>query len=473
MASQNIAFDAIPSSIRKPGKYAEFNTALAVRTLPGNLQKTLIVGQRLASGSVAANTVVDVFSDEEAAAYFGRGSLAHRMVMAALRANPYLSLEAIALDDAASGLAAHGTVTITGPANTAGVLTLRLGGDKVQIAIAVGDVQNAIAAALKAQFDAQPDLPVTAAVVNNVVTLTAKNKGLQGNGIHLAASCSAANVTAAVGAMAGGDVDPDVTTAMATVFSAGHNVIVCPWNDATSLQALRDHLEAVAGPLEKRGAVGIYAKADTLALATTLAGDINGGRVTGIVVPGAYEMSCEIAAIYGAIVAFEEDPARPLNGLTLPGVTVPPIDKWLSRTEQENALNNGVTPTEVGPGGTVQIVRAITTYTVNATGTPDIALLDLTTIRTLDYTRKAIVDRLSLRFPRSKKTARVMRQIREEVLDVLYKLESLEILENVKANEDGVIVEEDLQDPNRVNVRIPSDVVNGLHVVGIRIDLLL
>ena len=32
MASPNISFDSIPASIRKPGKYFEFNTKLAVRT---------------------------------------------------------------------------------------------------------------------------------------------------------------------------------------------------------------------------------------------------------------------------------------------------------------------------------------------------------------------------------------------------------------------------------------------------------
>jgi phage tail sheath gpL-like len=83
MASPNIAFDSIPSSIRKPGKYFEFNTKLAVRTLPGNLQRLLIVGQRLAAGSVLANTLVDVFSDSDAATFFGRGSIAHLMVLAA------------------------------------------------------------------------------------------------------------------------------------------------------------------------------------------------------------------------------------------------------------------------------------------------------------------------------------------------------------------------------------------------------
>jgi phage tail sheath gpL-like len=61
MASKNISFDQIPSSIRKPGKYLEFNTKLAVRTLPANRQKMLIVAQKLAAGSVATLTPTTVF----------------------------------------------------------------------------------------------------------------------------------------------------------------------------------------------------------------------------------------------------------------------------------------------------------------------------------------------------------------------------------------------------------------------------
>ena len=473
MASKNIAFNSIPASIRKPGKYAEFNTALAVRTLPGNLQRTLIVGQRLATGTVLANTVVDVFSDTDAAAYFGRGSMAHLMVRAALTANPYLSLQVIAMDDAGAGVLATNTVTLTGTATASGVLTVLVGDVPVQIAVASGDLAAAVAAALKAQFDNQPDLPVTATVAAAVVTMTAKHKGTLGNSLKVSSSSTATGITVVSTTPASGATDPVLATVLAIVFASGHNIIITPWNDIPNLTALRTHLDSTGGPLEKRGAVGIYAHTGTLAAATTLAPSINSGRITGILVPNAYENSYEVAAAYGAVVAFEEDPARPLNTLALTGIAAPPLANRLSRTEQENALYNGVTPTEVGPGDVVQIVRAITTYTKDPQSIPDISLLDLTTIRTLDYARKAWVERISLRFPRSKKSARVKKQVREELLDVAYKLQDLEILENVEANEAGFIIEDDLQDPNRLDCRIPADVVNGLHIVAMRIDLLL
>jgi phage tail sheath gpL-like len=473
MASKNIAFNQIQASIRKPGKYAEFNTALAVRTLPGNLQKTLIVGQRLTGGTVAQGVVVDVFSDTDAATYFGRGSMLHRMVRAALKANPYLSLQCIALDDAGAGVLATCTVTIAGPATAAGVVTVMVGAVPVQIAVNSGDAATAVAAALKAQFDAQPDLPVTASVTTSVVTLTARHKGTLGNGIKVTGSSTAAGVTATATAMASGATDPTLATALAVVFASGHNIIISPWSDSTNTTALRTHLDSVSGPLEKRGAIGIIGHVGTLSAADTAAPLINSGRISMLLVPNAYDTVEEVAAAYGAVVAFEEDPARPLNTLGLTGITAPPLANRLSRTEQETALYNGVTPTEVGPGEVVQIVRAITTYTKDAQSVPDISLLDLTTIRTLDYARKAWVERISLRFPRAKKSARVKKQVREELLDVAYKLQDLEILENVEDNEDGFIIEDDLQDPNRLDCRIPADVVNGLHVVAMRIDLLL
>jgi len=63
--------------------------------------------------------------------------------------------------------------------------------------------------------------------------------------------------------------------------------------------------------------------------------------------------------------------------------------------------------------------------------------------------------------------------VRSEIIDVLKKLEELEIVEEVNANLDGLIVERDSEDPNRLNAKIPADIVNGLHVFAGRIDLLL
>jgi len=468
-----IQFDEIPSSIRKPGKYFEFNTKLAVRTLPANNQRMLLIAQLLAAGSAAALTPVQVYDDAQAAALFGSGSMAHLLCRAAIKANPYLDLTVCALADAGAGVAATGTITITGPATGSGIMRIFIGNRTVEIAIASGAVQNDIATALNAELAKYADLPVTAAAVTNVVTLTARNKGTVGNSIPFSVEVTAAGISAAVVVMANGATDPALSTALAPVVAEQYHIIATPYNDSTSLTALTDHLDLVSGPMEQRPAVAVIAQTGALATATTLAGTINHGRVALVLLRGSRSLPAELAAAFAAVLAREEDPAMPLNTLELKGIHAPAIDQRFSRTEQENCLHNGVTPIEVAPGEKVRIVRAITTYTQDAQGIDDISLLDITTIRTLDYVRVACRERISLRFPRAKLSSKTPPKVRSELLDVLMKLEELEIVEEVAANKDGLIVERNGQDPNRLDAKIPADVVNGLHVFAGRIDLLL
>ena len=473
MASPNISFNSIPSSIRKPGKYFEFNNSLAVRTLPSNLQRVLIVAQRLAAGTAVANAIVQVFDAEAAAARFGRGSQAHRMVKSVIKANAYTQLFVMPIDDSGTGVAATATVTYTGPAVAAGSVTVNQEGVEFVVPVAANDAVATIAANVAAAINANKDLSVTAAAALGVVTLTARNKGLVANAVKLTASAAATGVTAVATAFTGGLNDPDLTAPLAAAQQGGHEILVVPYNASAPLTILRTHLQFVSGPMEQRRAIGVYGIGTTLATSTTLAGTLNSERLTGAVLPGTGTTGEELAAAYAAVVAFEEDPARPLNTLELVGVAPPPIANRLTRTEQDSALNNGATPLEVGPGERVQIVRAITTYTLNAQAVADISWLDLTTIRTMDYIAKACRERIANRFPRDKLSARTAARVRSELLDVLLKAEELEIVELVEANKPGLIVERDSQDPNRLNARIPADVVNGLHVFAGRIDLLL
>ena len=126
----------------------------------------------------------------------------------------------------------------------------------------------------------------------------------------------------------------------------------------------------------------------------------------------------------------------------------------------------------MGAGQKLLIVRMISGYTVNEIGVPDPSLLDITMIRSLDYVRRSCRERILLRFPRSKNSANRRRAIRSELLNVLKQLEGLEIVQNVEANKELLIVEEHTTDRTRANARIPADIVRGLHVLAGQIDLL-
>ncbi len=486
MASQNISFSQIPASIRKPGVYGEFNTKLAVRSLPANVHNMCIIAQKIAAGTIAALKPIQVFSASDAATYFGIGSIAHKMVQAAIAGNQYLNLTVCALDDAIGSAAAAGSIVIGGPATSSGSLTIYIGNQACEIAVANADTAATMATNLLAALAAIADLPVSYAIdgVNNAkINFTAKNKGSVGNQIGIdydTDSAAQIGVTITISAMAAGAVDPDITTALAAIFASGHDLLAVQYIDQTSLTALATHLNTVSGPMEQRGARGVYAMTGTLAAATTLAGQINSERVNNPYLRGTRSTSYEVAACYCAVMASEEDPAMPLNTLPLTGIAAPQDDQRLSRAEQESCLWNGVAPLEVGAGENVQIVRAISTYTKNPAGVADPSLLDTTTIATLDYTRLAVNTRLMLRFPRSKLTDGVPKVkpptkdiVRSQVIDVLKQEESLEILQDVTANVDGIEVERDTQDNSRLDIKIPAKVVNGLHIIAERIDLYL
>ena len=441
MASANINFEKIPASTRKPGVYAEWNTKLAVRNLPTNKQRVLIVAQHNNPALGELTELENVFSAADAAAKYGAGSMAHLMVTAAIKAYAYADLSLITVADNKAGVAAAGKITLSGTANTQGVLRVSIANaDTLTISIGAEDTAATVAAAVKAAIDAVSDLPVTAAAT----------------------------------AMTGGDANPDIAAALNAVVAEGHHIIACGINDETNLLKLRAHLDTVASPMEKRWAIGVYGQTGTLAQATTLAGRLNHGHIVSAWYRGTPSLPCELAAAFAAVMASEEDPARPLNTLALNSIGVCESKDKTMRTEQENALYNGVTPIETSPAGTqAQIVRAITTYTKTANGTADESLLDVTTVRTLIYVSRACVDRIALRFPRDKLSDRTPPRVRSELIDVLMRCEELEILERVEENLPKLIVERDLQNTGMLNCRIPSDVVNGLHVVGMVVDLYL
>lgn len=473
MASKNISFSTIGSGIRSPGQYMEFNTSLALRALPSNNQSMLIVGQRTAAGTVNALTPVNIFSSDAAALYFGAGSLAHIAAVAALKANPYLVLTAIAVDDAAAGQPATGTATFAGTCTSDGAFALFVGNNRVDIAVTSGDTAVAVAAAMAAQITKTPALHVTATANAEVLTIKAKNKGVTGNGIVLSQLNQANGITAEIVAMSGGLNDPDIEPALDKVFASQYNIIAPAWAQQDALTKTRSFLDSISGSMEMRPAIGAAGFSGTLAAGATLASELNAGRLSLAWYPNSVSHPAEIASGYGAVIASEPDPARPLNTLPIAGLDVVPSEQQAGRTEKELALHEGLTPLEVGPGNVVQIKRAVSTYLVNPQGIDDPALLDITTIRSLDYSRKAWRERFALRFPRSKLSTRIPAAVRSEMLDVAYKLQDLEILQNIDAYKDSFIFENDLQNIGQLNGKMPAPVVPGLHVFAAEIDLIL
>lgn len=480
----SITFEQIPSNTRIPGRYAELNTRLAARGLPASDAVVVILGQKTASGTATAGEMVQVLSDAEAGELFGQGSHLHRMVLAALEANRYMAeLHCVPLADDGAGVAAAGSITFAVASLEAGTLTVYIGDDAVEVTVEAADTAAEIATALVAAIGDLPELPISAAVNGGVpekVDITAKNKGLLGNQLGIETEYSGTGLTRTIVAMTGGLTDPDAQDALDAIFAANVDAVVFPWNNATDLGELVTHLDSVSDGVEQRGCVGVTAHDTTVSAATTITTGLNSGRVTFGLLEGTRTWSIELAAAYAAVIAGEPDLARPLNGVDLPGVHAPAQASRFTRAELTTLLANGVTPFQVGPTGKVEVVRSITTYVEDENGAADATLLDLQTIRILDYVRKALKTRLDDRFSQVKiadvahtENATDTTKIRAEILDVLYACEAIDYLEAVEDNQDDVVVERNESDRSRVDCQIPADVVNGLHVLAQRIDLIL
>lgn len=470
-----IEFKQMPAARRTPGQYTELNAVIANRGLSVKPVSVLFIGQRLSTGDIAEAVLKELFGADEARDYWGRGSMLARMIEAGFNSNPYLKAYGIGLNDAGAATASTQTVTFTDTASAAGVVKVLIGGELIEVPYASGDTKDDVAAAVAAEITAvlTPDLPMIASVALGVVTLTARNKGTVGNSIDVYAEVTPnTTLTVAVAAGVSGATDPDLQTALDVVPLGDFDFIVSGLNDTTSLGKLEAHVNGLVHPLKSLGALGIYATTGTLSAATTLSENFKTcGFMSGAWCENSPTWEPEVAARYAAVLASHDDPALPYNHLDT-GVLSPRLTSdFPSASEIESVLWEGVSPLVPGAGDKVRIVRAITTKTHNDAGAADDALLDVTAPRTLFWLRYQIHEMLASKYPRAKNTQQRRDSIRQDVLKILRDAEQLEIVENVDDNEDGVLVEVNGSDPTRCDVKVPADIVDGLHVIATRIDL--
>ncbi len=488
-----ISFNEVPANIRVPFVYVEFDASGAVRGASQMPYTLLLIGQRLAAGTVAEAVPTRVTSAAQAAGFFGAGSMLAQMADAALANAPLMETWAIALDDAGAGVEATGTITFAGAATAAGTVSAMLGGVRVQVPVAVGDAAAAVAAALIAAINAEAEAPVTA-VVNATpeqIDLTARHKGTVGNSVDLrfnyyAGEVIPAGLTVAVVALSGGTGDPDVADAIAAMTDRHYNVVAHPYTDPANLTAIESEMADRWGPLRQIEGVAVTSAAGSHASLGTLGSGRNSPHSTIMHGSGSPTPVWRIAAAYGAVLAFhgELDPARPFQTLELKGVLAPAQLDRFTQAENNLLLFDGISTFTVDAGGLVRVQRAITTYQTNAAGAPDIAYLDVNTPLTLGYLRFDFRNYILRKYPRHKLAGDTVRPGRGQAIitpkigraeavarfQVWQELGLVEDLDQFKAE---LIVELNPTDPNRLDWFLPPNLVNQFRVGAAQIGFVL
>jgi phage tail sheath gpL-like len=188
----------------------------------------------------------------------------------------------------------------------------------------------------------------------------------------------------------------------------------------------------------------------------------------------------EWAAAYAAKAqrGLINDPARPLQTLEFTGVLPAPLHQRFNRQELNSIAGYGIATQETGSDGAPMILRETTTYQLNLYGQGDDAYELETTLATLARLLRNQRQAITSKFPRHKLAddgtrfgpgqAIVTPGIIKAELVAEYRQDMFSgLVENIRAFKANLIVERDTDNPNRVNVCYPPDLINQLRVFAV------
>lgn len=401
-------FDEIPYDWVEPGVFLEVKPNYRTMGILPWPVKNVIVGQKLATGTLAPLTMVEIVRPEQAIALFGQGSIGAEQVSAFRKANRTQPLFCMAMADDGDGVAATGTITLAGAIAASTVLRFRVAGKQVRFTAAAGASVTTLATALKDAINADPSLVVTATSALGVVTVTSRHKGEVGNDIDLRVDTKAqplpAGFTAAIVAMSGGTGNPDLQDALDALGDSWVTALQHPWNDATNMAAgaawATDRYMAMA----KKDVHLHVGKRGTFAQLGTWGDLTNSPFVTCAGLDKSPTSSWVLSAALMGLSSFHlaNDPARQLRSLVLPGVEAPDAADQFIDTERDLLLRKGVSTFTCLDDGAVVISRIVTTYKVSNLGVADDAWMDIMVPATMSRVRYDWASYVSLLYPRAK-----------------------------------------------------------------------
>jgi phage tail sheath gpL-like len=327
-----------------------------------------------------------------------------------------------------------------------------------------------------------------------VVTLSAKSKGVYGNEIQVVA-----NYYGAVG----GDVMPPglvvtivngvtgtgapvFTTAISNLGESPAEYVCQPFTDSNSLLAWKTEFgfsdTGRWGWVRQLYGHLFSAFRGTMGEQLVQAGNNgNNPQLSMLAIePLSPTPAYEWAAAYTAKAArgLSIDPARPLQSLHLEGVLpAQGLNRFL--LSQLNTFSlAGLATQRTFADGIPVITRETTTYTLNTFGNTDDAYTDVTTLATLAKLLRNQRQAITSKYPRHKlandgtrfgvgQAIVTPKTIKAELVAQYRQDEFVGLVEDAAAFKANLIVERDPNDPNRLNVLYPPDLVNQLRIFAV------
>lgn len=485
-----ISFSQIPAGWRLPLYWVEIDPSKA--GLPINRLPAMLIGSCIEADATATLDVpIPVTSQAQADAFFGRGSQLASMFKAYFANNWVGEVYGLPVEEGSA--AATGTITVATAPTEAGTLHLYIGGTHVAVPVAATDTVDNVATAIAAAIEADESLLVSATVLAAVVTLTSKGQGLYGNDITLmdnyygsiGGEVMPVGLTLTYAAMSGGAGVPVFTTAISNLGETPVEYVALPFTDSTSLTAWETEFgfsdTGRWGFVRQLFGHLFSAKRDSYANLLVFGATRNSGLLSVMAVETQSPSPVwEWAAAYTAKAAraLQIDPARPLQSLHLESI-LPARGEFRFLTSELNILSqSGLATQRTLPDNIPMIARETTTSTVNSYGVSDDAYELVTTLATLAKLLRNQRQAITSKFPRHKLAndgtrfgagqAIVTPKTVKAELVAQYRIDEFNgLVEDGAFFKNNLIVERDPNDPNRLNILYPPDLVNQLRVFAV------
>lgn len=489
-----VSFSQIPAGWKLPLVSIEIDPSQA--SVANQPKYALIADYKIAAGAGVVDTAVAVGSVAQARALAGIGSPLAQAFEKFQSLNKGTPIFLLPVAEPSAGVAASGALVVSNAPTAPGTLSLYIAGQKVVVGVTASDTTASAATKIGAAVNAKTTLPVTASVSTNTVTLTAKWKGLTGNDIRVEENVLGPNggeirptgmglTFPSSNVLASGTGVPDWTNAIANLGDAPYDFVSMAHTDSASLIAWGTEYGFTDsgrwGWLREMFGQVWSARRDTYANLMSW-GVTNNSPVISV---EAFEVLSpspvwEWAATYTARAsqALSIDPARPLQTLTQDGIMAAPRSGRFSKTELNGLATAGLAVQTTTPDGIPMIMREQTTYQRNTLGQPDGAYELATTLATLTEVLRRLRLAITSKYPRHKLANDGTRfspgqaivtpnTIRAELVAQYELCEYDGLVENVKAFKKTLIVERNSQDPNRVDVLYPPDLINQLRHLAV------
>lgn len=258
-------------------------------------------------------------------------------------------------------------------------------------------------------------------------------------------------------------VGEDYTAGFATLETLEQvTAVVCDSTELSVQQALRESVERSSQARQERIALVCGKAGETVSELVNRAKELNHERVI-LVAPGSTDGDGEAldgsgcAAAVAGVIAGQSDPAMPLGGAAVEGLSG--LSCRYSDNEIDQLVRGGVTALE-SSGGEISVVRGITTRTTTG-GAADATWRELTTVLVADEVIPGIRNSLRAKFTRAKNTAQTRGAILSQVIVELENRVAKEIIDGYE----GVTVSALEDDPTVCLVEFAFTVAHGLNQI--------